>query len=405
LARLGNHLLPNFDQILNTGPMLFYISAFTILISLVLLYHNWKTNRNAIYLAFLFILTSIFGLGHYFMTNGGSRFWLAIFFNHFAPFMFLIGPFLYFYVRNTLFDTATVCKKDCFHSIPAIISFVGSLGYYFQPFDQKLIIADRILANLDVIRTINVNYLYDIGQSFALRCFFALAYLIYCIYLLYKSSQLGINQTQVPRKQFLLTYQWLIIFLTSLLFIFVSFTMLALNSIDSVPSKTLKDGYVLYLIAGIAYCIMSFSLLIFPEILYGIPKKTFVNTAKKVEIKKIDIREDPFYDLYDSILKYLEEEKPFLDSDFAISDIALYLKVPQNHVSYCVNSLIEKKFSKLKRELRIKHAIALLEKGANSYITIEAISEKSGFETRSNFYKAFKEETGYTPSEYVERLL
>ena len=384
--------------------MLFYISAFTILISLVLIYHNWKTNRNAIYLAFLFILTSIFGLGHYFMTNGGSRFWLAVFFNHFAPFMFLIGPFLYFYIRNTLLDTTTACKKDCFHSIPALLSFVGSLGYYFQPFDQKLIIADRIIANLDVIRTIKVNYFYDIGQSFALRCFFALAYLIYCIYLLYKSSQLGVNESQVPRKQFLLISQWLIVLLTSLLFIFVSFTFLAMNSIDSVPSKTLKDGYVLYLIAGIAYCIMSFSLLLFPEILYGIPRKTIVSPNKKDEIKKIDISNDPFFDLYNSILKYLEEEKPFLDSDFAISDIALNLKVPQNHVSYCVNSLIGKKFSRLKTELRIKHAIALLEKGTNSYITIEAISEKSGFKTRSNFYIAFKEETGYTPSEYVDRL-
>jgi AraC-like DNA-binding protein len=338
------------------------------------------------------------------MTNGGSRFWLAVFFNHFAPFMFLIGPFLYFYIRNTLLDTTTACKKDCFHSIPALLSFVGSLGYYFQPFDQKLIIADRIIANLDVIRTIKVNYFYDIGQSFALRCFFALAYLIYCIYLLYKSSQLGVNESQVPRKQFLLISQWLIVLLTSLLFIFVSFTFLAMNSIDSVPSKTLKDGYVLYLIAGIAYCIMSFSLLLFPEILYGIPRKTIVSPNKKDEIKKIDISNDPFFDLYNSILKYLEEEKPFLDSDFAISDIALNLKVPQNHVSYCVNSLIGKKFSRLKTELRIKHAIALLEKGTNSYITIEAISEKSGFKTRSNFYIAFKEETGYTPSEYVDRL-
>jgi AraC-like DNA-binding protein len=149
---------------------------------------------------------------------------------------------------------------------------------------------------------------------------------------------------------------------------------------------------------------MSFSLLLFPEILYGIPRKTIVSPNKKDEIKKIDISNDPFFDLYNSILKYLEEEKPFLDSDFAISDIALNLKVPQNHVSYCVNSLIGKKFSRLKTELRIKHAIALLEKGTNSYITIEAISEKSGFKTRSNFYIAFKEETGYTPSEYVDRL-
>ena len=382
--------------------MLLYISVFTILISLVLLYYNWKSNKNVIYLSFVFILTSVFEIGHYFMTAGHSRFWLAVFFNHFAPLMFLIGPFLYFYVRNTLFDTSTACKKDCFHSIPALIALLGSFNYFVQPFEQKLIIADRIMANLDVIRTIDVNYFYDIGQSFALRCFFALAYLIYCVYLLFKTSLLEINNREVPRKQFLLTYRWLIILLTSLLFIFISFTMLAIHSVDSIPSKTIKDGYILYLIAGIAYSIMSFSLLLFPEILYGIPRKRDINIAKK-EKAIIDIKEDPFFDLYTAILKYLEEEKPFLNYDFSVSDIALHLKVPQNHVSYCINCLMETKFSKLKTELRIKHVIALLEKGSNSLLTIEAISEESGFKTRSNFYIAFKEVTGCTPGECVEQ--
>lgn len=402
MARLGHQLLSNFDQIFYTGPMLFYISAFTILISLVVLYFNWKTNWNAIYLAFLFILTSLFGLGHYFMTNGDSRFWLAVFFNHFTPFMFLIGPFLYLYVRNTLLDTTTVCKKDCFHSIPALLSFVGSLGYYFQPFDQKLIIADRILADLDVIRTIKVNYFYDIGQSFALRCFFSIGYLMYCLYLLYKTAVFEIKENHMATRVFIISYRWLIVLLICLVVIFVSFTILALHSANSVPSKTLKDGHILYLIAGIAYCIMSFSLLFFPEILHGIKRKTEFIIQKKRKINTA-IETDPLFELSCAIVNHLEKEKPFLDANFSISDIAVRLKVPQIQVSYCINHLIETKFSKLKTELRIKHAINLLEIGTGSKLTIEAIGEQSGFKSRSHFYTAFKEETGFTPTEYLKR--
>lgn len=383
--------------------MLLYISLFTILIAIVLFYFNWRTNKNILLLSSVFVLTSLFGISHYFMALDDSRFWLAVFYNHFSPLMFLIGPLLYFYVRNTLYEYTLLRKKDWIHFLPAAIALIGSLPYILQPFHKKLEIANQIIQDLDSFQKIEINLFYDMGQSFALRCLLAFLYLIYSGYLVFKTN-VKEKKKQYPKKQYLIIYRWIIIFLTCFMLLFVIFILLTFNAIETTPSETIKEGYYLYVLAAVLYSVMSFSLLLFPEILYGIPRKTIVNTNKKDEIKKIDISNDPFFDLYNSILKYLEEEKPFLDSDFAISDIALYLKVPQNHVSYCVNSLIGKKFSRLKTELRIKHAIALLEKGTNSYITIEAISEKSGFKTRSNFYTAFKEETGYTPSEYVDRL-
>lgn len=385
--------------------MLLYLSIFTIVISIILLYYNWKSNKNAAFLSLVFLLTSLFGIGHYFMVFGHSRFWLAVFYNNFAPFMFLIGPFLYFYVRNTLLDRNTLSKKDGLHFIPATIALIGTSPYLFQSFEKKLQIADQIIENLDAIRNIEVNLFYNIGQSFAFRTILAFTYLIYCIYLLWKSYPSEINDPEIPKKQFAITYRWLIILLTSLLFIFISFTILSLNAAVSKPSDTIDDGYVLYVMAGFAYCVMSFSLLLFPEILYGIPRKIEPNKIKKKREKiKIDPKEDPFFDLSNTILKYLEEKKPFLNYDFAVSDIALDLKVPQNHVSYCITYLMETKFSKLKSELRIKHALNLLEKGSNSKLTIEAIGKQSGFKTRSNFYSTFKEEIGFTPSEYLERL-
>lgn len=390
---------------INLTAMLLYLSVFTILISLVLFFYNWKSNRNAIYLSFVFILTSLFGIAHYYMAFGHSRFWLAVFYNNFAPFMFLIGPFLYFYIRNTLLDRNSLSKKDWIHFIPATIALIGTLPYLFQPFEKKLEIADRIIENLDVIRNIDINLFYNVGQSFAFRTILAFVYLIYCVYLLWKAYPSEMSDPEVPKKQFVVTYRWLIILLTNLLFIFVSFTILSLNAAVSKPSDTIDDGYVLYVMAGFAYCAMSFSLLLFPEILYGIPRKIELNTPKKKKEKiKIDPRQDPFYDLSNTILKYLEEHKPFLNYDFAISDIALDLKIPQNHVSYCITYLMETKFSKLKSELRIKHALQLLEEGSNSKLTIEAIGKQSGFKTRSNFYSTFKEETGFTPSEYLENL-
>jgi AraC-like DNA-binding protein len=113
---------------------------------------------------------------------------------------------------------------------------------------------------------------------------------------------------------------------------------------------------------------------------------------------------DPFTDLAESIVVYLENEKPYLNYDFAISDIYIAMKVPNMHVSYCINTLMNTRFSKIKAEYRVKHALSLLENGMSNTLTIEAIGEQSGFKTRSNFYAAFKEITGITPTEYVQNF-
>ena len=136
-------------------PMLLYLSVFTIAISVVLFYYNWKSNKNIIYLSSVFILSSLFGLGHYFMALSDSRFWLAVFYNHFSPLMFLIGPFLYFYIRNTLKVRFTLSKKDWIHFVPALIALIGTIPYSVQPFEKKL--ANYLLEGLLYIAPLSIT--------------------------------------------------------------------------------------------------------------------------------------------------------------------------------------------------------------------------------------------------------
>jgi AraC-like DNA-binding protein len=60
------------------------------------------------------------------------------------------------------------------------------------------------------------------------------------------------------------------------------------------------------------------------------------------------------------------------------------------------------KFTTLRTQLRIKYATNLLDSGQADELSMDGIGKKSGFSTRSNFYNAFKIETGMTPSEYLE---
>ena len=392
--------------------MLLYVSIFTILLSLILLFNNWKINTNAIYLALFLISASIYSIAHYFVLYGKSPFWLAIFYNHFTPLMLLLGPLLFFYVRGTLDDTSVLKNSDVFHFIPAIIHLVGIVPYSLQDFSKKLEIASMIINDIDTIIGVQANILYNASISFIIRPVLLLAYILACMYLIWKRFSVSNFDHNIPKRQLFVSFRWLIILIVSLFFIVIEFLIITFNSIQLKPSVGLVNSYPLYILSGAAYCIMSFSLLLFPNILYGFPKR--IGTKK--EIKKIkkqkqipelqdevldNIDEDPFFDLSVSIKEYLVREKPFLGVDFSLSDIALAMQVPQNHVSYCINTIMQTKFATLKSDLRIDYAVELLSGNLNDSFTIEGIAQQSGFKTRASFYNAFKERVGVTPTEFI----
>jgi AraC-like DNA-binding protein len=94
-------------------------------------------------------------------------------------------------------------------------------------------------------------------------------------------------------------------------------------------------------------------------------------------------------------------DKPFLSADFSFDDLVVLLAVPKNLVQRCLTEHLNTKFTDLRSHYRIRHAKELLCDTSNQNITIEAIGFESGFTTRSSFYRAFKEQTGITPKEFV----
>ena len=393
--------------------MLFYVSIFALLLSLILLINNWKSNKNATYLALFLISSSIYGITHYFVMYGKSPFWLAIFYNHFTPLMLLLGPFLFFYIRGTLNDTAALKKSDYFHFIPAIIQLIGILPYTFKPFSEKLQIATTIIQNIDTIIAIRGNYFFSTELNFIFRPVALLMYILYCMYLIWKRFSSSNFDTNIPKKQLLISFRWLIILIVSLFFIVIEFLIITYNSIHLKPSIGLVNSYPLYILSGAAYGVMSLSLLLFPNVLYGIPKRVLVKEEETKKTKKqkqvtttpaekaTNFDEDPFFDLSENIKTYLEKDRPYLNADFSISDIALAMHVPQNHVSYCINTIMQTKFSTLKADLRIHYATELFSGKLNESYTIEGIAQQAGFKTRTSFYSAFKEKTGMTPTEFI----
>jgi AraC-like DNA-binding protein len=400
--------------------MLLYISLLTIILSSLLVTYNWRINKNTIYLGAFFSILATYGLTHYFTIYANSPFWLAVFYNNFSPFWFLTGPLLLFYYRGTLTDNSRLKGTDIIHFIPFLVQLIGIFPYLLTPFSYKIDIAAQILNDLNLITQFKVNWITKPIVNFLGRPILVFLYLGYITYLLWLNNPKS-NRAKVPIQQFKLTYRWLILLEVTTAILIINFFLLSLSLSKQTVTATMVNAQFTHFFSGIAYFCMSFMLLLFPRILYGMPIYianiiTEISSQEKIKketnpiVEPINIvaeiqlpQDDPFFELVDKINAYLKKENPYLNPEFTINELAASLKVPVHHVSYCLNTLMNVKFTSLRTQLRIQYAAKLLDSGQADELSMDGIGKKSGFSTRSNFYNAFKTETGMTPSEYLER--
>ena len=400
--------------------MLLYISLLTIILSVLLVTYNWQINKNTIYLGAFFSILATYGLTHYFTIYDNSPFWLAVFYNNFSPFWFLTGPLLLFYYRGTLTDNSKLRVSDIIHFIPFLLQLAGIFPYLLTPFSYKVGITSQILNDLNLITQFKVNWITTPLVNFFARPILVFIYLGYITYMLWKHNPKS-QRIKVPLQQYKLIYRWLIILAATTAILIFNFFLLSLSLSKQTVTATLINDQFTHIFSGVAYFCMSFMLLLFPRILYGMPiyNENTASEVIKLEKPKKEInpiiegtnivaevqltQNDPFYELVDKINTYLTNEEPYINPDFSINELAMGLKVPIHHVSYCLNTLMNVKFTTLRSQLRIQYATKLLDSGQADELSMDGIGKKSGFSTRSNFYNAFKTETGMTPSEYLER--
>jgi AraC-like DNA-binding protein len=330
--------------------------------------------------------------------------------------MFLMGPFLLLYVKASLNVESHTKRTDIIHFIPAILSLIGTLPYYLQPFENKIEIANELIQSVNSYRNVNVNLFYDIGQSFVLRTLSCILYALYSMLLVFR-KQLLLNQRKEPmNQQEILIIRWLWILLISMLAISTIFLFFAFQAVLYPLNDVIDNGYNYYVLSSVIYLIMTLSLFQFPTILYGLVrpesirsetekknKNVLVSTIKKIADPKIKVN---FYrdgSIKERIALYLKTEKPYTNNQFSLSSIAIVLELSEAEINRCIKKEMHTTFVKLRTDTRVMHAIQLLNNKSASRLTIEAIGEQSGFKTRSNFYSAFKEHTGQTPTEYMAK--
>lgn len=106
--------------------------------------------------------------------------------------------------------------------------------------------------------------------------------------------------------------------------------------------------------------------------------------------------------LMERIRQLMEEQKPYLNSELKVADIADALHVRRSLISDCVSSLEGCTFSMFINRYRVDYAKQLLHQHPDK--KINTVGQESGFANETSFFRTFKAITGMTPNEWKGRI-
>ena len=389
--------------------MILSISILTLFLTVILTYSNYSINKNSFYLSGLLFLLSISGLMHYYIVFSESAQGVAIIYTHFMPLLYLQGPMLYFYVSGTLKDRFEFGWKKLIHFLPFLIAFISVFDYYFKPWSFKIELANKIIASPHVLYTIKNFHIGNQFINLPARTILLILYGLFSIALLIeytiKNKQ---NIKQLIRNK---TVKWLYFITINVIICGVSYLLMILKFVNEhMHTRAQINEMSINYISAFSFFLIPISILVFPSVLYGLPIVDrgkigmFISKSKsKIKLEQSENIENlEMEELTEAIQNYLKNEKPFIDPKFNLDDLAKQLDVPKHHLYYCLNSVLNIKFTTLRTQLRVEYAKELLLSDSLKSLSMEGIWPKTGFSSRTNFFVTFKEVTGYTPIEFIK---
>lgn len=286
----------------------------------------------------------------------------------------LYPPLIYLYTRRVV-EQKKFSLKDTVHLIPLLISIVFHFRFYVLSASEKL----TVMSN----GTLG-DYVINLKYNFIVVMFLMIFYTI-LTYVSFKKSTLGRNKTRWLR--------WLLGSFAC--YVFAMTTYFILSRLGLI--HTGHDYFITYTLVFFIALVAYFGF-VQPTIFDGksmdavLPFKKYQNTG---------LTQAHSNELKDNLLQYMKTEKPYLESNLRLNDLARQLNLSRHHTSQIINEHFDTNFFDFINTYRIEEAKNLLSE--NDDLNITDIIYSSGFNNRASFYKTFKKHTSMTPREFNER--
>lgn len=299
----------------------------------------------------------------------------------------LIAPIFYLYAQLQIKRNAQLEKIDLIHLLPYVMSsvyLIVSIVFY----------TDTEIKNLFDSFDNGIKYTSPLFAVFTLFEILVVPFYTILIFRLLKKHNKTIKLFFSNLID--LDLVWLRVLMIGILFIWflINFTFYLPSLSDA---NSLKNGF------GISF-IFIFYLGYFATKQKPIYVKEVINQSENKKYYKSEIKIDEIELLYTKLLDVLEKEKPYLEPNISLFNLAKILSISSHSLSQVINSKSEMNFFELMNTYRINEFIRKIKNGENKKFTLISIAYDCGFNSKSTFNRVFKMVTGQTPSKYIKSI-
>jgi AraC-like DNA-binding protein len=387
-------LFPHFN--IHSTPLLVLVIQALVLAGLLLQRYVERKNASDGILAVLLLVISYTQICY----TVGFMGWYDTFrntkINYFLiPAATAIAPLIYLYVKSITKSNFKFLKKHWWHFALAISLVVYRLSIYtydaLQPgFNEtqngvlKISVDEQIVQPILTVLDFSVMLLY-------------LAFTI----------QLYINYRQKIKQYFSnifkLELNWMRNFLIVFTLIFIYSSVQ-----EFVGSIIVNLGYTerWWLNLCMAICAIYIGLKGFFTDTTKLNKLDFSFSPKQISIPEHskENKKDISDTTIEAIESLMQEEKPYLNPDLNLSELAKQANLTRGQLSEIINTGFQMNFNDFVNSYRVNAFKGMLKEGKHEQLSLLGIAYECGFNSKATFNRVFKKLTNFSPTQYLQSL-
>ena len=280
----------------------------------------------------------------------------------FNPLMVVL---IFFVIRSEPFN-----KRDLLHFVFPLLYILYRFIYKFSlPLQVENLVYYYLHTNEQIIR-ITPNFILNLFTN----CLFPIPYLYVSVFILFKLKNYSWKN-------------WNIIILSVGIILFLNQIFFYSNQLWVGATLWIWKVKVGFMILQVGMLCLGLLLIINPE-----------EKGPKYQDSSLSIGFSKKY--YADFIKILELQKAYTDPSISLQSIADQMGVYSKHLSQAINEQSGNNFKDLINAYRILEAQKRLSDASQNHYTVESIGYEVGFNSKTTFYRTFKQTCNMSPAKY-----